>query len=301
MFESNFIKYHPDDSYFKGGVIMKKSKVKIQWWLLIIICCLPFFACLFPTQPSNNIVRTAVKLSQSEFPDLTGATEVRAGERPWVWEIGDEPGKCYVIKFNYQWKFSADDILDIDVIVAESREQATNYLTYRRQTSCIAEFLQPPEDKPPVAGNISYGEGQDFIRDNIIVEIRAYGTLKEKTTAIAKQVDALLRTSRTASSTDRFKPKIQKFQIAQNPVRWQSTTPLIIEVKDPLGSRVFYDWRFSSNYGGIVIDESGNYHYYYAESETGFEKLILIAINEGGFFATAEIDIEIKGVNKSGL
>jgi hypothetical protein len=126
MLESNFIKYHPDDSYFKGGVNMKKSKVKIQWWLLIIICCLLFFACLFPTQPSNNIVRTAVKLSQSEFPDLTGATEVRAGERPRVWEIGDEPEKYYVIKFNYQWKFSADDILNIDVVIAESREQATN-------------------------------------------------------------------------------------------------------------------------------------------------------------------------------
>ena len=163
----------------------------------------------------------------------------------------------------------------------------------------MPEFLQPPEDKPPAAGNISYGEGQDFIRDNIVVETRAYGKLKKKTTTIAQQVDALLLTGRTASSANSFKPKIEKFQIAQNPVQWQSTTPLIIEVNDLLESRLFYYWRFIPNYGGIVIDEAGNYHYY-AASEVGFEKLILIVVNDAGFFATAEIDIKIEGIDGQG-
>ncbi len=275
---------------------MKKSKKMIRYWLLPIICCLPFFSCLFPTQPSKEIVRPAVKLSQSDFPDLAGATEARAGERPTLWEFGDEPGKSYVIKFSYFWRLSAEDFLDVDLIVAESREQAIYYLNYRRENSSIPIWMQPPEDKPPVVGNISYNGGSDFIRDNILVETRAYGILKEKTTAIVKQIDALLLTSRTASSAERFKPNIEKFQIVQNPVPRGSTTRLIIDVKDPLGGKLFYEWRFipsDGNYGGIVIDEFGNY-FYYAETDAQIEKLILFAINEGGFFSKAEIDIKIK-------
>lgn len=259
----------------------------------MILCCLPFFSCLFPTQPSNEIVRTAVKLSQSDFPDLTGATELRAGDRPWLWEIGDEPGKFYVIKFNYYWKLSPDDFLDVSLVVAESKEQAISYLNYRRENSCIPVFMQPPEDKPPVVGNISYGGGHDFIRDNIVVENRTEGSLKDKTTAIAQKIDELLRASRTASSANRVKPKIGRFQIAQNPVFRGSTTQLILQVTDPLGEIVFYEWRFSSDRGGIVVDEYGHY-LYQAGYEIGSQKLTLIAINEGGFYSTAEIDIQIK-------
>jgi hypothetical protein len=279
--------------FFQGEAIMKKSNVRIRWGLLMIFCCLPFFSCLFPTQPSNEIVRTAVKLSQSDFPDLAGATEVRAGERPRLWEVGDGPGKFYVIKFNYYWKLSPDDFLNLDLVVAESKEQAISYLNYRRENSCLPAFMQPPEDKPPVVGNISYGGGQDFIRDNIVVENRTYGSLKEKTTAIAQKIDELLRASRTASSANRFKPKILRFQIAQNPVYRGTTTQLIIQVTDPLGGIVFYEWRLSSDLGGIVVDEHGHY-LYQAGYETGSQKLTLIAMNEGGFYSTAEIDIQIK-------
>lgn len=272
---------------------MNQSSGWIRWPLLITIFCLPFFSCLFPTEPSKEIVRTAVKLSQSDFPDLAGATEVRAGERPWLWEIGDDSGKFYVSNFNYHWKFSAHDFLTIDLFVTESREEASNFLTVLRNSNSLPEELRPQEDKPPLVGNISYGGGRYFIRDNIVVENRAYGNLREKTTAIAKQVDVLLRASRTASSANRFKPKIERFQIAQNPVLRGSTTQLIIQVTDPLGGIVFYEWRFSSSLGGIVTDEYGHY-LYQAGYELGNEKLTLFAINQGGFLATAEIDIQIK-------
>jgi hypothetical protein len=277
-----------DVNEVKGEIYMKKLKLKLMIFLLLIFSV----TCnknKNPLDSSINHIRAGIKLSKSDIPALNETTELKSGERPWLWDTG-------VVKFIYSWELTQNDFLNVDLIVAETKELAHNYLIERRRQSSIPLDLLEPKDQPTVVGDISYGSGREFIRDNIIIEIHAEGEFKEKITEIAKQIDALLLKSPLAISADQMRPVINNFEITQNPVKHQSITRLIIDVKDPMNGKLYYDWRFtpgSENWGGIEIDDSGNY-YYYAETNESIEELSLFVINDCGFFSFATIYIHVE-------
>jgi len=268
---------------------MKKS-IKLFFILNIIIFfsikCDLINRLLNPTSPKKlNTVRAAVKLSNQNIPFLKNKNQTKFGEKPSIQYSG-------VVKFKYSWELSNNDILSIDLFVAETNELANNYLTDKRQHCSIPMDIYVPQDNPAVVGDISYGNGRQFIRDNILIEIRTDTSLID----IAMQIDSLILKSSIAVSAYFMKPKIIKYDIIQNPVQYQSVTRLIIEVIDPMAGKLFYDWRFtpgSQNWGGIEIDSSGNY-YYYAETNEPIEQLTLYAINDSGFYSFKTIYIEVE-------
>ena len=99
-----------------------------------------------------------------------------------------------------------------------------------------------------------------------------------------------------AISADQMKPLIDRFEIAQNPVKRNSVTRLHINVKDPMRGNLYYNWRFtpgSKNYGGIEIYHEGNY-YYYAETYASEEELTILVFNDSGFYSSSTIYIQIE-------
>ena len=232
-----------------------------------------------------NIVRAAVKLTNENIPFLENKNQTKFGEKPWIQQSG-------IVKFKYRWEFSNNDNLSVDLFVAETNELAKNYLTDQRKNASIPMDIYVPKDNPAVVGDISYGNGRQFIRDNILIIIRADTSLID----IAIQIDSLILKSPVYVSAYYIKPKIIKYDIIQNPVKYRSITRLIIEVIDPLDGELYYDWRFtpgSQNWGGIDIDSLGDY-YYYADTNEPIEQLTLYAINDSGFYSFKTIYIEVE-------
>ena len=250
-----------------------------------------------PFEPSPNQVRAGIKLANNDIPALAGTTELRSGEKPELWEVNwKDEKKYYIVKFVSSWQQTQNDFIDVDLIVTETHDLACHYLLETREHCSLPLFLLEPEDSPAVAGDISYGNGRQFIRENIIIDIHAEGNFIEKISDIAKQIDVILLKSPTAVTADHMKPIINWFEIIQNPVKKNSITRLNIDVKDPMNGKIFYEWRFTpglENHGGIEIDDSGKISYY-ADLENSMEELTLFAINEYGFFSTATIYIQIK-------
>ena len=248
-----------------------------------------------PVKSNDDIIRFGVKLTTNEIPILEGVEQIKVGDRPWFYTVREEEQeRFYVILFTYSWELTQNDYVYVDVIVAESKDLINEYFEEKRKLSNCPPDLQPPPDKPTIAGEISYSQGREFIRDNIYIKIKADGSFIEKREEIAKQIDEIILNSPTADSANDVKPVINKFEILENPVDYNSVTKLIIEVNDPQNSEIFYDWRWSpaSHHGGIEIDEIGNY-YYYAKTDESLIELILLTINFNGFLSLDTLNIHV--------
>jgi len=221
---------------------------------------------------------------------------VKAADRPWLESIlEDDHTSCYIIKFEYQWKISENNSIQVYLYVTEKKEHARYYLSKKRRSASIPLEQLQPADHPPLVGDISYGMGRSFVRDNIIIEIYGEGNYRGQWQHIAKQIDSYLLRSQTYDSANEAKPVINQFEIAQNPVAYGTITKLILDVIDPSGGELYYDWMFtpgSLDWGGIETDELGNY-YYYAETNESVEELTLLAMNYSGFCATAVLYINV--------
>ena len=112
---------------------------------------------------------------------------------------------------------------------------------------------------------------------------------------IARDVDAALQQAPTARSADEMKPVIRRFAIAENPVKVRSRTRLITDVLDPVGAKLYYEWRFGwggGDHGGIERDQDGNF-YYYADTRQAVEELTLFVLNDWGFCSWSTIQIQV--------
>lgn len=246
----------------------------------------------------SNVLRAGIELTTEDIPALKEAIQQKAGEI-WLWEAGwDKEETFYVVKFEYLWELAQNVFIDVFLTVAESKELAYEYLI-ERLNSCTLP-LEPYErlDQPAIAGNISYDNGSNFIRDNIVIEMHPEGISSDTTTEIAKQIDGLIIKSTSYRSVDQLKPLINRFEISQNPVKEHSVTKLIIDVQDPNNRSVLFHWRFSpsSFSGGIQKDELENYYYTagFAYDTIPEIELTLIVTNDYGFCNDSTICIQIE-------
>lgn len=268
--------------------------------LLSLLFIISLSSCDSETEEINKgNIRGAVKLTTNDIPALEGATETRGGEKPWIWKAGWDNETFDIVKYLYSWTLSDVDFVNIDLIVAETEEQALQYLTEKRENSSIPLNLLQPEDQPTIAGNISYGNGSDFIRNNIVIEIHAEGAFNEKTDKIAQQIDALILNSPSFVSLSQVKPVIKDFKITNNPVIERTQTLLILNIEDPNNKEIYYQWNFNTiiGLGGNIIQDDKEDFYYdsnsvYDDLESNEEELTVIAINEYGFCADSTIFIK---------
>lgn len=250
-------------------------------------------------------IRVAVKLNVADIPALNGAIEIKGGEKPWIWKAGWSSEVFNVVRFKYRWERSDTDFVYVDLSVTENQVLALEYLTEKRETSSIPINLQQPEDQPTIAGEISYGSGQDFIRDNIVVEIRAEGEFDDETEAIARQIDALILEGHHFASLSQVKPVIKDFNIASNPVIEGTQTLLILNINDPNNQRIFYEWIYTkiAGFGGIIIEDDKGDVYFMANAvsdgvEANEQELSVFVINEYGFCSDTSSAIYIRTIEE---
>lgn len=246
---------------------------------------------------THGNIRGAVKLSINEIPALEGAAVIKSGERPWLWKMGWNGDNYDLIKYFYAWTLSDSDFVNVDMVITQSNEEALRFITERLNDTPFPLNASERQDKPAIVGDVSYDNGSNFIRDNIIIEIHAEGIFRDRTEKLAKQIDKIIVKGTSVSSLSQIMPMIKDFRIIKNPVIERTKTMIEIEVKDPNDKEIYYQWNIntSTGLGGNIIQENGKYFYEanstYTNVETNVDELTMIAINEFGFFADSTITI----------
>jgi hypothetical protein len=265
--------------------------------LILLLLVLLSFCDKETEKITHGNIRGAVKLSKNKIPILEGSTEIEIGERPWLWKMSWNGDNYTLVSYIYSWALSDSDFVEVDFGVTESDEQALKYLTEKRESSSLPLYLHPPQDQPTIAGDISFGQGSDFIRNNIVIEMHAEGIFISKTEKLAQQIDKIIVDGPSFISLSQIKPIIKDFRITNNPVIERTKTMIILEVLDPNNKDIYYQWRYNTlvGLGGNIIQENGIFFYEanstYSDVETNEEELKVITINEFGFFSDSTITI----------
>jgi len=238
----------------------------------------------------SGLVRDGLNLSKCIIPSLSGIAEFKNDQKHFfTWEIEEE----LLIKYSSKWQTSPENFLEITLTFANSCQEAHEYLIKRFFSSSMPfEKRLHKKDHPIIAGDISFDYGRYFIRNNIVVEFQGIGTILDKITAAAVEVDNLLLENSTAPSVNLFNPIIKQFAITKSRIKNFSSTKLIIDVYDPQGSELYYFWRLTA--GGIEKNNLGDYQYY-ASGKLGSNQIItLIVVNDRGYYSTADVEVRIE-------
>ena len=143
-------------------------KMKILPTFLVIIVCV--VSCdKNPLLYRHKSVRARIKLEKIEIKSLNETVYFTGGEKPRLWEFGEE--KYYVIGYRYRWDESSNNFIIINLTVAGAVELAYEYLNNKRLNCSCPIVCLPSEDHPAIAGDISFGGGRHFIRNNIVIEM----------------------------------------------------------------------------------------------------------------------------------
>lgn len=263
-----------------------------------------YFPCLFialalmqcktdrsPLTPYWDRVRAAADLSNLAISNIDESFIFERKSGPYTNEILLDNKAYYGVYFKYSWKKPPERFLNVTELITPNHETALQYINDRWETSSIYIGQPLPQDKPPVVGHVSYWNGRTFIRDNIVVDCHLNADLNPYLPEIARLIDNVLLKSPTYTSVSAAKPIVQRFQIEKSTVKLWSSTKLFIQVKNPIGGNVHYDWRFMPGVGGIWRETDGSYYFQlYLDNPTTI-LVRLIAFNDAGFSDWAEIKV----------
>jgi len=274
-----------------------KTKNRIQMRNLLIIS-LTFISLVISSScekektDDTNVIRPLVEFTTTDIPTFNGMTQTKTIDNSFF-SAEQMIDDSYSAHYEFKWVSESDDFAYFDIRIMEDHDRAITTLTEMHKyysNPFVAESI----DEPAKVGDISYMEGREFIRDNLIVRIHSSDRFDDKITEIAKYIDSKLVKSQSFTSISQVRPKINDFKIEKNPVLENSETKLTISAMDPNDKDIIYQWRFDSNsgYGGIKQDDS---EYYYTSTWIDSEKdtvgLTLIAINEFGFCSDSTLNI----------
>jgi len=261
---------------------------------LTIIALLMFTNSCKEEHIDREVIRPLIKFTTTDIPTFNGMIQTNKGEIPrGVTKIIND---SYTAEFEFKWVSEEDDYAYFDIRIMGSLDMAINALT-EMHNYYSNPFIPENIDEPSTVGDISYLQGREFIRDNLIIRIHTSEKFDDLVPEIAKHIDSKLLESLSFMSISQVKPIIKDFKINKNPVVEQSQTPMTIQIEDPNDKDIVYQWRFDkdSGYGGVAKDISGIYYYTsgWYDSINDNIGLTLIAINEFGFCADSTINIQI--------
>jgi hypothetical protein len=261
---------------------------------LNIITLLTFSFSCKKEKVDTEAIRPIVEFITTDIPTFNGMTQTHVGEIPrGVTKIVYD---YYSAEYEFRWTSEYKDYAYFDIRVMQYPEHAIEALTEMHKYYSNP-FTDQSIDKPAAVGNISYLQGREFIRDNLIVKIHTSDKFDNLVTEIANYIDLKILKSQSFNSISYAVPIIKNFKINKNPVVEQSQTPLTIQIENPNDKEIVYQWRFDEDRGacGISKDSSGIYYFNsgWLDSTKNNIGLTLIAINEYGFCADSTIYIHI--------
>ena len=191
-----------------------------------------------------------------------------------------------LVQYDFMWQLQEaagggeSDVVTVYIKVAETRRAAHKYVMERFYNSASPSVSRP--DDPIVVGDVSFHRnGRRFIRGNIVVNVKAFGAMNDRTRDVAEHIDAFLLTQPTAASAEAFKPVVERLEAVESPGT-QGAAQIFVEASDPYGGTLMYEWQ------GTDVNEVDGRYYLPVSSSDGVAVALLI-MNPMGFYTKATI------------
>lgn len=254
-------------------------------------------------EAGDGKVTPGVKISETVLQKF-GSKRMKRAWKKDIYSTGKVGGTPYSYSIIRKYWKSEDknSFLDVTMVVSPTPEAAKKYLILRYAGSQVG-----PDLVRPAGRDIGIGLGSvcfvsrtkelgslssiDFIRNNVVIMIRAEGSFRMELEAMAREVDALLLRESHADNYSQLKriPTITRFSCERITINLGETVPLHLEVNNTKQRELRYSWKISG--GGVEKDRNGNFFYY--GGEAGKHTVTVTVLNEVGLQHSRSIEIEV--------
>jgi hypothetical protein len=247
-------------------------------------------------------VTPGVKISENVLQKFARTTMKSAWKKD-IYNTGKVRGTPHSYSFIRKYWKSEDknSFLDVTMVVSPTPEAAKKYLILRYAGSQMGPNLIRPagRDIGIDLGSVCFVtrtkelgslSSIDFIRNNVVIMIRAEGSFRTELETMARELDALLMQEPHADNYSQLKqiPTITRFSCERITIKLGDTIPLHLEVKNPKQRELRYIWKIS---GGGVEDHKGNFFYY--GGEAGKHTVTVTVLDDEGLQHSKSIEIEV--------
>jgi hypothetical protein len=252
-------------------------------------------------ETGSGKVIPGVKISEKVLQKLNNIKMERAWKKD-ISSIGKVEGIPYSIIRKYWKSEDKNSLLDVTMVVAPTSEAARKFLIMRYAASQIGPSLVKPAGRDfgidigktcfvTRTGEMSNLSSIDFIRDNVVIMIKAEGSFRTELEAMARELDESLLQDPHADNYSQLKqiPTITRFSCERITINLGETVPLHLEVNNPRQRELRYFWKISG--GGVEKDRNGNFFYY--GGEAGKHTVTVTVLNDVGLQHSKSIEIEV--------
>lgn len=154
-------------------------------------------------------VRNGINPSKLEIAELSDAVEKKPKK---LFYIAQTKTDSLFVQYSSRWFISDIDFMEMTLSYLNSADEAREYLMdyYIAGSSLPFDVLKKARDTPSKAGDVSFFNGQLFVRNNIVVKIHAEGKMRDRALNIAKKIDHSLLKQKTFKTSEKCKPKLKK-------------------------------------------------------------------------------------------
>ena len=247
--------------------------------------------------PETGKVISGVNISKEVLPLLINMKKVWEKD---IYRIGHIQKATYSIIRKW-WKLN-DDQFDVTMVVCPTLDAAKEYLILRyTDTQMGLPPIKPKGRKFGMdIGNVCFVSmakqeksfsSIDFIRHNVLIMMRAQGSLRKELDTIARILDDLLLNKKPVKSCSQLKeiPTITRFSSEKRRIKPGESVCLHLEVKNPKERELRYFWNMSG--GGVKKDLKGNFVYY--GGEKGKHTVKVTVLNDIGLHHSGMLEIEV--------
>jgi len=254
-------------------------------------------------EAGSGKVIPGVKISENVLQKFDSTTMKRAWKKD-IYSMGKVEGtpNSYSIIRKYWKSEDKNSLLDITMVVAPTPEAARKYLILRYAGSQLGANLVKPAGRnlgidigktcfvtrSGEAGNLS---SIDFIRDNVVIMIKAEGSFRTELEPMARELDDRLLQESPADNYSQLKetPTITRFSCERITIKPGESVPLHLKISNPKQRELRYFWHMSG--GGVEEDRNGNFFYY--GGEEGKHTITVTVLNDVGLHYSTSLEIEV--------
>lgn len=155
----------------------------------------------------QNMLRNGINLSKANLKTISNATEVRPEN---LFFMAKNVHDINFVKYRCQWQETKSDFVEITLSFLNSCLEAHEYLIENFISSTLPfEIKSKSLDIPSTVGDVSFYGGRCFIRNNIVVNIHAEGTMTNIIENLAKEIDLILLSQKTEELNANILPRLE--------------------------------------------------------------------------------------------
>lgn len=247
--------------------------------------------------PETGRVISGVAISEKTLPQLTNLRKVWRQDNYSLERIQE----ATYVRIRKWWRMEKDEF-EVMMVVGASFDAAKEYLVRRyAETQSLKPIIKPPGREFGLKiGNVCFatkGEKDrsfssiDFIRDNVLIMIRAEGRVQTSAAKMAQILDRLLLKKKPVKKYGSLSdlPKIAAFSSKRAAIKLGQEVPLRLQVESPTDRQLRYFWTMTA--GGVkkgFVDD-----FVYQGTEEGKQRLTVTVVNDVGLYSSRSVDIEV--------